>query len=82
MHAQNSPQWDANPPELYFKKMTNRQKYLIVRDNSCHWYCIPETKKEEWEEFCNIPEDDEASWSPPSFAVGIDGPHDVAFYLD
>jgi hypothetical protein len=62
--------------------MTNRQKYFLVQDNSCHWYVIPEDKKDEWDTFCDLPEDDEASWEVPEFARDVDGPHSVAFYLD
>lgn len=51
----------------------NEQEYMEVTDNSSHHYVIPYDKREEWEAFCAIPEDDESSWEVPAFAERIDG---------
>lgn len=60
--------------------MTNRQKYFLSQDNSCHWYVIPDDKRQEWEDWCNLDEDDEASWNVPEFAIEVGGsPFRVTF---
>lgn len=54
-------------------------RYKIAEDNSCHYYLIPANKQKEWDEWLNIPEDDERSWDAPNFAVAIDGWHRLTF---
>ncbi|HCC05018.1 TPA: hypothetical protein DEP58_01770 [Patescibacteria group bacterium] len=51
----------------------NTEEYISVKDESSHRYQIPRSKKEEWDTFCEIPEDDEASWNVPDWAEQIDG---------
>lgn len=36
-------------------------KYFLDQDESCHWYVIPAQYRKEWEDFLDIPEDDERS---------------------
>ena len=62
--------------------MTNRKKYFLSQDNSCHWYAVLADKKKEWDEWANLDEEDEASWNVPDFASGIDSPSEVQFFLD
>lgn len=55
-------------------------RYRLVQDNDCHWYLIPADKGEEWDEWCDIPDDDERSWDAPDFAQGLNGsPSAVTF---
>lgn len=55
-------------------------RYRLVSDNDGHWYLIPENRDEEWNHFCELSPDDEASWTPPSWANAIDGsPSNVTF---
>lgn len=55
-------------------------KYYLATDNDCHWYVIPLTKRKEWDEWCEIPSDDERAWEPPEFAVPVNGdPGQVVF---
>lgn len=48
-------------------------EYMAVKDSSSHRYQIPRSKKEEWDTFMEIPEDDERSWDVPEWAERIDG---------
>lgn len=48
-------------------------EYFLGCDNSSHWYVIPARCEREWDDFVNIPEDDERSWSPPIWAIPIGG---------
>lgn len=61
------------------KKVEKDNFCKLVQDESCHWYIIPAAKDKEWEDFRNIPEDDERSWDVPEFAKRIDGPHRLLF---
>ncbi|MEM9745041.1 MAG: hypothetical protein AAF918_20375 [Pseudomonadota bacterium] len=56
------------------------QPFMMVQDNSCHWYLIPAEYLEAWDDFLDIPEDDERSWNVPDWAREIDGPHLTVFY--
>lgn len=49
------------------------EEYIAVKDNDTHRYQIPSSRKKDWEEFCEIPEDDERSWDVPEWAERIDG---------
>lgn len=57
------------------------EEYIVVKDNDTHRYQIPKSKLEDWEEFCEIPEDDERSWDVPDWAERIDG-HPVKSFKD
>lgn len=49
------------------------EEYIAVKDNDSHRYQIPVSKKDDWDTFCEIPSDDEASWDVPEWAERIDG---------
>jgi len=46
---------------------------IAVTDNDGHRYEIPESKKETWYKWIEIPEDNEDSWDVPDWAERIDG---------
>jgi hypothetical protein len=46
--------------------------FTEVTDNSFHHYVIPFEKLGEWDQFMQIPEDDERSWEVPAWAECID----------
>lgn len=48
-------------------------RYFLSRDNSCHWYIIPEEYRTAWTAFLNLDEDDEQSWDIPTFATAVGG---------
>lgn len=48
-------------------------RWMLVTDQSCHWYVIPADKIGAWNEWCSIDEDDERSWDAPDWAVGVGG---------
>lgn len=54
-------------------------KYFLDQDESCHWYVIPAQYRKEWEDFLDIPEDDERSWDVPGWAVAIDHASSIEF---
>lgn len=58
-----------------------KTRYFLGQDSSCHWYLVDASRRADWEEWENLSEDDEKSWTPPSFATAIDSPHEVEFYL-
>jgi hypothetical protein len=47
----------------------NEKRYFLDRDSDGHWYLVPADKRKEWNNWMNIPEDDEASWDVPLFAT-------------
>lgn len=50
-----------------------KEEFIEVFDNSSHRYQILRNKREDWFKWCEIPEDDEASWDAPDYAKRIDG---------
>lgn len=66
--------------------MTNRQKYCIIQDDSCHYYLAPFERKEEAqgvldsiEEYWNIGDYDKECPQMPDWIVIIDGWHKLTF---
>lgn len=57
-------------------------QYFISSDNSSHWYIIPESYRKEWDDWCNLDEDDERSWDAPSFAEAIGGPPSQIIFIN
>lgn len=51
----------------------NIPRYFIGFDGSGHSYLVPLEKKDEWDVWTEISEDDERSWDVPDYAVYIDG---------
>jgi hypothetical protein len=56
------------------------KRYFLNTDNDSHWYLIPTEKREEWENWCELPEGDENSWNVPEWAEALGGaPNQVEF---
>jgi hypothetical protein len=58
------------------------KRFFIDQDHDCHWYIVPEEKKIEWEEWRNLPEDNESSWETPDFAKCINGPTNIVMFTN
>ena len=57
-------------------------KFFLGRDGDCHWFIVPVERREEWEKWANIPEDDPSGWDIPDFVQEIGGsPSMIEFYL-
>ncbi len=52
--------------------MTSKPRYFLSTDQSSHHYVVPVERRAEWDVWSDIPEDDERSWTVPSFATLID----------
>jgi len=50
-----------------------KERYFLSQDYSSHWYVVPESKREEWEEWNNLNEDDPKSWTAPQWAIKVGG---------
>jgi hypothetical protein len=55
------------------------KQYFLTTDHDCHWFLVPVDKRKSWERWCDLPENDEHSWTPPKYAIAIDGPQSVKF---
>lgn len=53
----------------------NKIRYFIGFDNSGHRYLVQADCRHDWDIWCELPEDDEASWEVPEHieAMRIDG---------
>ncbi len=57
-------------------------KFFLGRDGDSHWFIIPVERREEWEKWVIIPEDDPSGWDVPEFAQEVGGsPSGIEFYL-
>jgi hypothetical protein len=54
------------------------KRYFIDTDNSSHRYLVELDYKQEWDEWNELPEDDERGWETPTYALRLDG-SDVTF---
>jgi len=53
-------------------------RYVLVQDQSCHWYVIPTDKKAEWFQWCESDESEDGI--SPDWAYGFGGgPESVTF---
>lgn len=57
----------------------SESRYMLAQDNDCHWYLIPASIWPEWQEWLDIPSDDERAWAPPKGAQMIDGYQSITF---
>jgi hypothetical protein len=55
------------------------ERFFAAQDNDSHWYLVPVAIRAEWDAWMGIPSEDERSWTPPSGAREIDGPHTLTF---
>jgi hypothetical protein len=55
------------------------KKYFMDCDNSGHNYIVEASRRDEWEAWLGLDEDDEASWNVPDFARSIDGIYEIEF---
>lgn len=51
--------------------MTDR--FFLSQDNDSHWFVIPVARQQEWNDWLDIPEDDERAWEAPDFAKSVGG---------
>jgi len=58
------------------------ERFYLSRDNDSHWYVIPAAKRREWEEWLDIPEDDERAWEVPDFARPVGGSPTLVTFTD
>lgn len=63
--------------------MTNRQKYILDRDDDCHWYLFPIEKKEHFQKWIDIHENNDYDnpdyGNQPEWLKSIDSPNRVVF---
>jgi hypothetical protein len=55
-------------------------RYFLDQDNSYHWYIVDEARRDDWERWINMDEEDEGADVCPSFARMLGyGPNAVTF---
>lgn len=54
-------------------------RFFMGQDQSSHWYLVPVERRDEWEAWSGMDDNDEASWETPSWVKQIDGPSSVTF---
>lgn len=52
--------------------MSENERYFLGQDSSCHWYLVPDSRREEWNAWRNLDEEDEASWTTPGYAERLE----------
>lgn len=67
-----------------YDKIMTPKRYFMDVDNNGHHYIIEADKREEWNDWLNLDEEDETSWNAPSFCIAVDSPCWVEFenYID
>ncbi len=49
------------------------ERYFIDSDDDGHWFVIPVARQQEWNEWRDLPSDDERAWDYPYFARAVGG---------
>jgi hypothetical protein len=49
------------------------ERYFLDSDNDGHWYVIPESKQQEWDDWLDLPDDDPKAWTPPEGVSEVGG---------
>lgn len=57
-------------------------RFILARDNDCHWFVIPVARQQEWDEWCAIPEGDERGWDVPDFALEVGGSYSNVTFVN
>jgi hypothetical protein len=59
---------------------TDRDRLFLDQDDSSHWYLVSAHKRQEWNDWLNMNQDDPEAWTVPAFATRICGsPSHVTF---
>ena len=48
------------------------EKFYLSSDWDCHEYLVPLNKKEEFEKWAELSDDDEAKWESPEYAISVE----------
>ena len=58
----------------------DRDKYFLDQDGDGHWFVVPVSRKEEWDNWAALDSDDETAWTAPNFVEEVGGaPQSVIF---
>jgi hypothetical protein len=57
-------------------------RYFLSQDQSSHWYLVPVEKRDEWEAWASIDEDDERAWMAPEYATALGGGPNLVTFSD
>ena len=55
------------------------QRFFLGCDSSGHDYLVPVERREDFNRWSDLPEDDPEGWEEPSYATRIDGPYTLTF---
>lgn len=47
--------------------------YFLDTDDSAHWYVVPDDKRDAWDEWRELDDDDPRGWDEPEWANRIGG---------
>jgi len=48
-------------------------EYILVKDNDCHWYVIPNDRRKHWSAWLELDSENERAWDVPEFAEEVGG---------
>lgn len=48
-------------------------EFLLIQDDSCHWYIIPARREHDFRKWLDLDEEDEDSWIVPKYAQELGG---------
>lgn len=69
-------------PTLHLPSPTDPAvRWFLDCDQSGHDYLVPVSKRDEWEQWVDLPEDDPNAWMVPPWAIAVNGPSQVTFTL-
>lgn len=64
------------------EERVEEERYFLAQDQSCHWYVVPVSKKDEWTKWSNIDEDDPAIDNAPDYAEMVGGSYQLVTFTN
>lgn len=59
----------------------DNEGFFLSMDNDGHWFIIPVERRDEWNDWIDLDQSDEASWDVPEWADDLNGsPSNVIFH--
>lgn len=55
-----------------------QERFILVQDDDCHWYVIPEKMNQDWDDWCLLVEGDEI----PKYATRVGGSPRLVSFTD
>lgn len=58
------------------------ERYRLAQDNDSHWYVIPVSRQQEWDNWTELDPEDARAWNVPAFAQRVGGSYSLVTFSE